>query len=271
MPKPKNPMEIFKHLEKSNCRECGEKTCLGFAAAVFMSKKDIGMCPRLDSEIVEHYSDSGDGAKKREESGERFIENLRKLLPTIDLSEAAERTGGRYDGDKLTLKVLGKEFGVDPNGKFITDIHVNPWISGPFLEYVINCKGVNPTGEWVSYRELREGKNVAFPYFQKRCETPLKRVADMYTDLFDDLVHIFGGQKVAEQFESDISVVLYPLPKVPIMICYWKPEDELGSSLNLFFDKSADDNLPNGSILTICSGIAQMLEKLSKRHGAVAA
>ncbi|MDH3344652.1 MAG: hypothetical protein OEL58_05395 [Desulfobacteraceae bacterium] len=35
----------------------------------------------------------------------------------------------------------------------------------------------------------------------------------------------------------------------------------------LFFDKSADHNLPNGSIITICVGIARMLEKLSERHG----
>jgi len=31
----KNAMEIFKLLEKSNCRECNEKTCLAFAGAVF--------------------------------------------------------------------------------------------------------------------------------------------------------------------------------------------------------------------------------------------
>ena len=96
----------------------------------------------------------------------------------------------------------------------------------------------------------------------------MKRVADTYTDLFDDLTHIFGGRKVAEQFESDISVVLHPLPKAPIMICYWKPEDGLASSLNLFFDQSADHNLPGGSMLTLCVGIAGMLEKLAQRHGA---
>lgn len=112
---------------------------------------------------------------------------------------------------------------------------------------------------------------MSYPFFQKRCESAMKRVADIYTDLFDDLVHIFGGRKVAEQFESDISVVLHPLPKVPIMICYWKPEEGLTSTLNLFFDKSADNNLQNGSLLTICVGIALMLEKLSERHGAYTA
>ena len=73
------------------------------------------------------------------------------------------------------------------------------------------------------------------------CVTPMKKVADTYPDLFDDLVHIFSGRQVEEQFESDISVVLHPLPRIPIMVCYWKPDDGLASSLNLFFDKVADD------------------------------
>ena len=35
MAQPKNAMEIFKLLDQSNCRECGQKTCLAFAGAVF--------------------------------------------------------------------------------------------------------------------------------------------------------------------------------------------------------------------------------------------
>jgi len=58
------------------------------------------------------------------------------------------------------------------------------------------------------------------------------------------------------------------MPKVPIMICYWGTEDELSSTLNLFFDKSADDNLQNESLFTLCTGLALMFEKLSQRHAA---
>lgn len=68
------------------------------------------------------------------------------------------------------------------------------------------------------------------------------------TDLFDDMVHLFAGRQVARQFKSDISVVLHPLSKVPLTICYWRPNEGLGSSLNLFFDRIADRNLGIGSI-----------------------
>ena len=266
MHKLNNAMEVFRHLEKSNCRECGEKTCLAFAAAVYQSRKEIGMCPRLDLEIVELYSGVHNKAEAVEEMGEQLSKDLKKLLAEIDLNEAAARTGGQHDGFKLTIKVLGKNFSVDTNGNLSSDIHIKPWIVNPFLEYVIHSKGLDPAGEWVSYRELKVAKDFSYPFFQKRCEMPIKRVADNHTDLFDDLVQIFGGCKVDEQFESDVSVVLHPLPKVPIMICYWGIEDGLDSTINLFFDSSADDNLQDESLFTICVGLALMFEKLSHRH-----
>ena len=95
----------------------------------------------------------------------------------------------------------------------------------------------------------------------------MKRVADVYPDLFDDMVHLFSGRQVEQQFQSDISVVLHPLPKVPIMICYWVPEEGMESTLNLFFDKSAEENLSIGSAFAIGVGLAQMFTKLAQRHG----
>jgi hypothetical protein len=265
MPKPNSAMEVFKHLEKSNCRECGEKTCLAFAAAVYQSRKQINLCPRIDSEIIKLYSND-DKTNINKDLGEQFIEELKQKLSEIDMAEAAKRIGGSYEGEKLTVKIMGKGFSVDSKENFSSDIHINPWVSGPFLGYVVYSKGVDPKGEWVSFRELKEANDFSYPFFQKRCESTMKRIADTYTDLFEDLVHIFGGRRVAEQFESDVSVVLCPLPKVPIMICYWGNDDGLGSTLNLFFDKSVDENLPSGSLFTICVGLALMFEKLSERH-----
>ncbi len=267
MPKPKNAMEIFKYLEKSNCRECGEKTCIAFAGAVYQGRKEIRLCPRLDSEVIELFSDDETKSFK-EDNGEQLLLKLKKMLAEVDLAEAAERTGGVYDKNRLTVKVLGKDFSVDTKGSFSSDIHVNPWIAGPFLDYVINSKGVDPSGEWISYRELKDAPEGSYPFFQKRCELVMKQIADTYTDLFDDLVHIFGGKKVLKQFESDISVVLHPLPKYPIMICYWKPDDGLSSTINLYFDKSAEENLQYESIFSICVGLAIMFERLSVRHAA---
>jgi hypothetical protein len=270
MPAPKNAMEIFQVLDKSNCRECGEKTCLAFAGAVFRGQRRLEECPKLDAETMKRFSGGGEKLSTIEENRDDFLAELKDLVIAADLAQAARRVGARYSDGKLTLKVMGKNFSVDDSGKLYADIHVNPWIAIPFLNYILHGEGREPTGEWVSFRELAEGKE-RYPLFQKRCEAAMKRVADVYTDLFDDMIHLFDGRQVAKQFESDISVVLHPLPRVPIMICYWRPDDGLASDLNIFFDRTADKNLDNGAIFSLGAGLATMFEKLAIRHGVIEA
>ncbi|MCF8078408.1 MAG: DUF3786 domain-containing protein [Desulfobacterales bacterium] len=268
MTRPKNAMEIFNLLDKSNCRECGEKTCLAFAGAVFQGRRSLDECPKLDADTVQRYGGKGKAENPADAEREAYLQKLKEEAKRLDFAEAAERTGGRVQNGRLTVKILGKDFSIDKNGKLIADIHVNPWVAAPFLSYVLYGKGIPPTGNWVPFRELSGGKE-RDPLFQKRCEEPMKQLADSSTDFFDDIIHMFSGKQVAEQFESDVSVVLHPLPKVPIMICYWKPEDGLESSLNLFFDETADDNLDIGSVFSLGAGLSMMFTKLAHRHGFV--
>jgi hypothetical protein len=266
MPKPQNAMAIFMLLEKSNCRQCGEKTCMAFAGAVFTGRRPLSECPRLDRNIIDANSDDPKNRDDVEKNRDDFLKHLKKQVKDVDLEAAAVRSGGRHENNRLTLKVMGKDFSVSPDGVLSTDIHVNPWVAVPVLNYVLYGKGLDPTGDWRSFRELSGGRE-QYPLFQKRCEEQMKLVADSYTDLFDDIVHIFSGKQVDPQFQSDISVVLYPLPKLPIMMCYWLPDEGMGSSLNVFFDQTADKNLDIGSIFSLGAGLAQMLTRLAKRHG----
>ncbi len=263
---PKNAMEIFKHLEKSNCRECGEKTCLAFAGAVFQGKKAIDQCPRLSPGVIKQFSQGANGQEEPVDNLEVFLQMMKEKIARVDLAAAAKRVGGRFENSRLTIKILGKDFSVDQQGTLRSDIHVNPWVAAPFFDYVIDGLGLEPKEKWVPFRELKEGRD-RYPLFQKRCEEAMKQVADGYTDLFDDVVHLFSGRQVERQFESDISVVLHPLPKVPIMICYWRPDEGLGSSLNIFFDETADKNLTIGSVFSLGAGLTQMFQKLALRHG----
>lgn len=261
-----NPMELFRLLEKSNCRECYEATCLAFAAAVFKGTRQIGDCPRLDPEIVAKYSDAPSGGDQLEQAADEALACLQQQITTIDLAEAAPRLGGVYANGKLTIKVLGKNVSVDDQGRFYTDIHVHGWVAGPLLLYILEGAGKTASGNWVPLRELEGGQDW-YRLFGQRCEKPLKKVADTYTDLFEDMVHLFNGRQVGEQFASDISVVLHPLPKVPLLICYWKPEEGMASDLHLFFDDTAVANLNIEALYTLGAGLTLMFEKIAQRHG----
>jgi len=261
-----NPMAILKLLDKSNCRACKEATCLAFAAAVARGLKQLDECPHLERDIIERFGGKTEKRTNIEQDVDESLAQLKKKITTIDLSSSAERLGGRFAENRLTLKILGKDFSVDAEGNLSSEIHIHSWVTVPILSYIIYGAGVSVSGKWVPFRELKGGKTW-YRLFGQRCEKPLKKVADTYTDLFEDMLHIFNGKQVENHYESDISLVLHPLPKVPILICYWKPEDGLDSSLNMFFDSTAEDNLNIESIYALGTGLVRMFEKIALRHG----
>jgi hypothetical protein len=266
MPQLNNVIDILKLLDKSNCKECGEATCLAFAARVLKGEKQLNQCTHLDGDVAERFAGKTKKRRGIEQDLIEELEQLKRRIAETDLHAAAEKVGGRLFGNKLTLKILGKDFSLDSQGNIYSDIHVNPWVAIPVLNYVLFSQGKRPSGNWVPLRELDNGKDWA-ALFAQRCEKPLKKVADTYTGLFEDMLNIFNGKQVEKHYASDISLVLHPLPKVPILICYWKPEDGLESDLTLFFDSTAQENLPIGSIYALGTGLVRMFEKIALRHG----
>jgi len=265
MEKPKNAMEIFTLLNKSNCKLCGEKTCLAFAGAVHTGKRIITECPYVDSSTIALFAEAKKVPVARLEDDEYFI-SLRQKVQQLDYKKAALRIGADATGSSLSINVMGKPFVIDSKGQFRTDLHIISWLVIPVLEYVCNCKGELPREHWISFREIPGGKE-KYGLFKKRGESVLKSLADKFPDFFDDIIHMFDGKSVAQQFESDISVVLHPLPLVPIMICYWKPEDGMESSINVFFDETVDENLGVESAFFLGTGLVQMIEKMALHHG----
>lgn len=261
-------MDILKALPRTNCKQCGVPSCMAFSVQVFKGEKQIDACPFVDKDTIARFGAEREQPKTTEQNMDQALEELKGKITTVDLSEAAQRLGAPYAADKLTIHVLGKEFIVDTKGEITTSIHVNPWITLPVFSYIFESAGVPASETWVPFRELQGGKTW-YRLFGQRCEKPLKKVADSYTGLFEDMLHIFSGKRVEPHYSSDISIVLHPLPKVPMLICYWKPDDEdgLASDLNLFFDTTAERNLPIEALYTLGVGMVMMFEKIARSHG----
>jgi hypothetical protein len=80
------------------------------------------------------------------------------------------------------------------------------------------------------------------------------------------MLRVFSGKQVEKHYGSDFSLVLRPLPKVPILICYSKEEDGLESNLKVFFDSTAEDHLNIESIYLLGVGLAKMFKKIAIKH-----
>jgi len=262
----KSAVDVYKLLARTNCGECGPPTCMAFAALVHKGERPLSDCPHLEKPVLELYDAVGNRPWEADRTQTALLDQLKEQIADVDFEAAAERLGATVSNNLLTVRCLGKNFSVDKKGHITTDIHVHPWITGPVYDYIIHGTGTPVSGKWVPLRELPGGKKW-YRLFGQRAEKPLKKVADTYTELFEDMIRLFNGRQVENHYASDISLVLYPLPKIPILICYWKPEEGLGSTLNIFFDATAEENLPIESIYVLCTGLVIMFEKLSLRHG----
>ena len=258
MSKLNNTMDVFKLLPKTNCRKCNKPTCLAFAAAVFQGQIALSECPFIDDNTLDAYGEKQDRNESRlDQDYAAAIDELKRKIQQTDLASRADTLGGKFANGKLTLKVMGKDFSVDEKGEISTDIHVNHWITPPLLNYVLSSRGLALTGRWVPFRELETSKDWA-RFFEHQCVDLFKNIADSNPSFFEDIMELFNGRPVENHYDADISLVIKPLPLLPILICYNHPEDGLESDLNLFFESTADINLRVENIYTLTTGLANL-------------
>lgn len=261
-----NAMEVFKLLPKTNCRKCNKPTCLAFAADVFQGRAPLSDCPFIDEGTLK--SNSGKSEKYESKFEQDYLKEMALLKAKIketDLAARAEILGEKFEADKLTLKILGKDFSVDVNGNISTILHVNNWLTLPVLHYILSGKGLPLTETWVPFRELEFSKDWA-RFFDHQCVGLMKKIADSNPSFFEDIIALFNGKPVENHYDADISLIIKPLPLLPILFCYNNPEEGMASDFNLFFDKTADKNLPVENIYTLTTGLGKMFEKLALTH-----
>ncbi len=261
----KNPMDIYKILNKSNCRQCKVPTCMAFAALVFKGEKTLASCPHLDSDLLERFTEVTIERNTPEQNQEEMLQQLKSKITGVDFPAAATRLGAQLVGDKLMIKCLGKNFFVSNQGDIDSECHINAWLTVPLLNYIVSSKGNDLQGNWVTFAQLKEGKDWN-RFFQRRCEEPLKQIADADERLFFDIAQIFGGAKQNDGSSADWSLIIHPLPNIPFLIRYWNPEDDFESDLKLFFDKSTDFNLNVEAIYLLARGIVEMFKLIMLKH-----
>jgi hypothetical protein len=164
----------------------------------------------------------------------------------------------------LRVNSLGKDFVVDKHGGITSQCHIISWVKVPLLSYITNKTHGDITGKWISFREIKGGIDWQ-GLFSRRCEDPLRKLADENPDLLGDIINMFCGETI-DWYEADIALILHPLPKFPILICYQRADDDLESELTIFFDECCELNLHIKSIFILCSGLVQMFTKLAEHH-----
>ncbi|MFZ5762120.1 MAG: DUF3786 domain-containing protein [Thermodesulfobacteriota bacterium] len=258
------PLAIYKLLPQTNCGKCQLPSCLAFAGAVVGKRKKFADCPDLAPEAIAAFAAEYQPPEPREENQAEFLERLKAKMACLDLAAVAPLKGAVLTGERIVINSLGKDFVLDRQGTMTSECHIIPWVLAPLLSYLTHETHAEPSGNWISFREIPGGIEWQ-GLFSRRCEEPLRLLADDNPGLLADLIHLFMGKSV-EWYEADIALILHPLPKVPLLLCYQAREGDLPSKLTIFFDDSCTTNLHIKSIYTLCAGLVQMFAKIAERH-----
>ncbi|MFC1585977.1 DUF3786 domain-containing protein [Fibrobacterota bacterium] len=261
-----SPIEIYKSLNRSNCGECQVRTCFAFASLVTQGLKKISDCPHVPEEALKNFGGRIEEKKSLEEEQEASFAALEQKITEIDFKSAAFRLGAELRQHKLVIKCLGKNFSIDKNGHVSSEIHLHQWIKGPLLNYVIGNNEVRPDGKWALFKELPHGERWN-PLYLQRCEKPLRIIADEDEELFSQVISLFGTMTDVEGISADLILLAYPLPKIPLLICYCRPEAGFESKLAFYYDRKSEDILNIESLYILATGMSMMIAKIIRRHG----
>ena len=260
----KNPLELYKHLDQSNCRRCLLPSCMAFSVAVIQGQKKISDCPLLSAEKINELAGGIVRKKSMSEEQEVNLIALQQELSQQDLQDVAQRLDLPLQNKTVGVKCLGKYFWIDGQGGMTSECHCNNWVHIPILHYLLQSKGLQPAGEWIDFPALKDagGKE---RFFAHRCEEAMQKLVDENTELFFEILDLFEAEEVQES-EADKARILYPLPKVPFLINYWESEEAFPSKLNILFDSKISENTNVESVYMLGSGLVGMFHQLIIRH-----
>ena len=191
----------------------------------------------------------------------RRIDELRKSLSGSDPFVLAEHTMTTYhplskDRGEFSLILWGRQMLVSFPEFVVRDASTQE-VSGPMeqalLLYYFNiADGVPLARRWISFSELPDGKfyNQAFQGYTGRY---LARTFHNDQQAFETAAKALGGEAYSL---GDASFGFRVLPCVPLMVVYWRGDEEFPSSVQILFDAAAGHYLPTdgyailGSILT---------------------
>ena len=154
--------------------------------------------------------------------------------------DVARRAGARHaeDGESMEFHYYGRPVKVTREPIEVMHLDDGPEIpiaeKALILHYLVNADGSEPTGEWVTFREVPSGE-FYWSAFVKRAKSPLVGFFGERPQLLMELVAKVGG-KPAEDQAGDAAVIVQAFPRVPLMLQLWEGDDEFPPDGNVLMD-----------------------------------
>ena len=249
-----NVLGLYKRLPRTNCGLCGAKQCMAFAVALAKGEADPDECPTLPDEVRrELRGGSGQGDWR-----ESLLGELRKEVAALRLADVAAGLGAELRGGSLSIRCLGRDFLMSPDGTIAAAGPLSPWMQILLLHYVRTRGAATNSGTWVSFTDLKAGL-MKSKSFARDCEEPLRVLFDRDLQPVERALERLGGLRQAGT-PAPIAWKIFALPRVPVLLLYWPRDEEFPSKIKILFDATADRFLDVESLTFLIEGLVKNIE-----------
>ena len=160
------------------------------------------------------------------------------------------------NGDGCRLDYYGRPVGISKSPVEVAALDDGPEIplaeQALIMHYLVNSSGREPTGEWVTFREVPSGE-FYWSAFVKRAKAPLVGFFGHRPEFLLELAPLVGGQK-AQDVSGDAVVLIRAFPKVPLILQLWAGDDEFPADGNVLMDRTISDYLSTEDV-ALASGL----------------
>ena len=129
------------------------------------------------------------------------------------------------------------------------------------LHYLNGAKGARPTGKWIAYQEVPDGR-FYLDAFIRRAKNPMVQVFGNQPELFVKLATERYGATPLDQ--GDLSVLVQALPLIPVALILWRGDDEFPPEGTILFDRNISEILSAEDIAWLAGMIIYPLIGMAK-------
>jgi hypothetical protein len=262
---PYKVLDIYKDLPNTNCGDCGKATCFAFATSVYLEGTPISNCPHLEEAKAAEMQaklaagqEIGEGTK--DESHVQALAHLQRLMRGADFALLAERSASRFEPgppETLLLDFLGRPHELTADEVIaLKGDQPSVWIKIFLYIYVTRATGAGPAGEWVAFRELPNSVSKS-----KTFEGCAQGIADGFAtepDELDNAAKRLGGEPL-ELGSADRAYRFQVLPRVAMVLLFWRATEEFGARGTLLLDRNVLDYLDQEAIVFMAEAFEKMM------------
>lgn len=193
------------------------------------------------------------------------VNELRAGLQALIPEGVAEKSGTEYlhDKDEIHLPLWDLPLRISLKGYVVRNKdgeELPSFMQTLVLYYLSMADGSSPSGNWISFAELPEGR-MYDRAFQGYTGDELVKKFGLNVDAYQIACKAAGG---AYNEIGGVAYKFWAFPRVPIVVNYWVGDDDFPSSCKLLFDDSVSHYLPTDACAILGSNLTRRLVKSDK-------